>query len=155
MRTSLGDVAPTQLGAGVLVEGELSGPGLAEPLHLTTAPGEPFAIPGLNREGTYVLSGIRLVAGGRTLLAAEPDRVEILVHRLVISSVTSRPLTPAEIARAGIVIADDSFRVYRYTVGYATVGGTVEVGFDLIAAPDCSVLLPRGARYALSRLVGC
>lgn len=151
VRTSLGDVAPAQLVPGVLVAADLSGPGLDAPLALTTAPGEPFAIPGLNREGAYALTGIRLVAGGRTLLQADPDRVEILVHRLVVSSVTSRPLTAAEIARAGIVIADDSFRVYRYTVGFATVSGTVEVGFDLVAGPDGRVLLPSSpdGRFAL------
>jgi len=68
VRTSLGDVAPAQLGPGVLVAADLSGPGLDAPLALTTAPGEPFAIPGLNREGAYALTGIRLVAGGLILV---------------------------------------------------------------------------------------
>ena len=83
VRTSLGQLEPGQIPVGLRVEGDLSGPGLDEPLRLTTTPGDVFRIPGLNREGSYTLSSIRLVEGGRTVSEADPDSVEIFVHRLL------------------------------------------------------------------------
>ncbi|NOZ79276.1 MAG: hypothetical protein GXP48_08910, partial [Acidobacteria bacterium] len=149
VKTSLGQLAPGEIPAGMRVVGTLTGPGLDSPLSLSTAPGEDFRIPGLSREGTYVLAGIRLVQGNEILQQAVPDSVEIVVHRLVITSVTSRPLTPDEIAAAGIVINDDSYTVYRYTVGFATQSGTVNVPFDLVSGPDGTFKLPEQDPYKL------
>ena len=130
--TALGQLEPGQIPTGLRVEGDLSGPGLDEPLRLTTTPGDAFRIPGLNREGTYTLSGIRLVEGDRTISSADPDSVEIFVHRLVISSITSRALTPEEMDAYGIVIDADNYTAWHYTVGFQIEGGTVEVPFDLM-----------------------
>lgn len=149
VHTSLGDLAPGEVPAGLRVVGELDGPGFETPLELTAVPGEPFRIPGLVREGTYHLSGIRLEQGGAVLQAAQPDEVEIVVHRLVIASVTSRPLTPEEMAAAGIVITDDSYTVWRYSVGFATESGTFEIPFDLAAGPDGLTVLPDQDPYQL------
>ncbi len=145
VRTVLGDLAVGAAPAGLKVEAELGGPGLSEPLSLSTLPGEPFQIPGLSREGRYSLSGIRLVDGGRVVMEAQPSTVEILVHRLVIASVTSRPLTREEMASYGIVIDQGSHTAYHYTVGFALESGTYEVGFDLVNGPQgLTVLEPPG-----------
>jgi hypothetical protein len=81
--TSLGQLEPGQIPAGLRVEGDLSGPGLSEPLRLTTTPGDAFRIPGLNREGSYTLSGIRLVEGDRTIsVAKQEDRSQPLTSRI-------------------------------------------------------------------------
>ncbi len=149
VNTRFGGLAPGDVPADWRAVGELSGPGLDSPLVLSTVPGEPFRIPGLTREGTYVLSGIRLEAGGTVLAAGEPDAVEIMVHRLVIASVTSRPLTPEEMAAAGIVIDDGSYTVWRYSVGFATESGTYEIPFDLAAGPEGLTLLPDQDPYRL------
>ena len=147
--TALGQLEPGQIPAGLRVEGDLSGPGLDEPLRLTTTPGDVFRIPGLNREGTYTLSGIRLVEGDRTISAADPDSVEILVHRLVISSITSRALTPDEMDAYGIVIDADNYTAWHYSVGFQIEGGTVEVPFDLMLGPQGITLLDSPNAYAL------
>ena len=149
VRTALGQLAPGQIPAGLRVEGDLSGPGLDKPLRLTTTPGDTFRIPGLNREGSYTLSSIRLVEGGRTISVARPDSVEILVHRLVISSITSRALTPDEMDAYGIVIDADNYTAWHYSVGFQIEGGTVEVPFDLMLGPQGMTLLDSPDAYAL------
>jgi len=125
--TALGQLDPSQIPAGLRVEGDLSGPGLAEPLRLTTTPGDAFRIPGLNREGTYTLSSIRLIEGERTISAADPDSVEILVHRLVISTITSRALTPEEMGDQ--LQGDDLGReLARLWSGYLDPGSSLGTG---------------------------
>ncbi|NOZ95748.1 MAG: hypothetical protein GXP47_13570, partial [Acidobacteria bacterium] len=131
------------------VVGELSGPGIAEPISLSTVPGEPFLIPGLSQEGTYTLGNLRLTDGDSILSTASPDSVEILVHRLVITSVTSRRLTPEEMRKAGIVLSDDSYTVWRYTVGFALESGTVDIPFTILSGPDGSAFLPSSDPYTL------
>ncbi len=147
--TSLGELRPDQIPPGLRVEGDLSGPGFDEPLRLTTSPGDAFRIPGLNREGTYTLSGIRLVEGNRTISSAEPDTAEILVHRLVISSITSRALTPDEMDAYGIVIDADNYTAWHYTVGFQVEGGTVEIPFDVMLGPQGMTLLEAPESYSL------
>ncbi len=149
VRTALGQLEPGQIPAGLRVVGDLSGPGLAGPLRLTTTPGDVFRIPGLNREGSYTLSGIRLVEGNRTISAAMPDSVEILVHRLVISSITSRALTPDEMDAYGIVIDAGNYTAWHYSVGFQIEGGTVEVPFNLMLGPQGMTLLDSPNAYAL------
>jgi hypothetical protein len=134
--TALGGVTAGDMPSGFRVEGELSGPGLDGPLHLSTVPGEPFRIPGLNREGTFRLSGIRLTNGDEILLEAEPNSVEILVHRLVIASVSSRPLSPEEIEAFGIVIGENNYTAWHYTVAFQLESGLVEIPFDVLVGPD-------------------
>jgi hypothetical protein len=70
VHTTLGDLRPDQTPSGLQVVGDLSGPGLELPLRLRTAPGDPSRIPGLNCEGSYTLSGIRLLDGERTVAPA-------------------------------------------------------------------------------------
>jgi hypothetical protein len=147
--TTLGQLAPSQIPSGLRVEGDLSGPGLDEPLRLTTTPGDAFRIPGLNREGTYTLSSIRLVEGARTISTAVPESVEIFVHRLVISTITSRALTPEEMDAYGIVIDADNYTAWHYSVGFQIEGGTVEIPFDIMVGPQGMTLLEAPQAYAL------
>ncbi|HSO21294.1 MAG TPA: hypothetical protein VLT81_00220, partial [Chondromyces sp.] len=149
VHTALGDLRPDQIPSGLQVVGDLSGPGLDLPLRLSTSPGDPFRIPGLNREGTYTLSGIRLMEGERTVSAAVPEAVEIVVHRLVISSITSRALTPDEMDAYGIVIDSDNYTAWHYTVGFQIEGGTVEVPFDLLVGPQGMTLLDQPGEYSM------
>ncbi len=149
VHTALGDLRPNQVPTGLRVVGDLSGPGLDQPLRLTTAPGDPFRIPGLNREGTYRLSGIRLMDGSRVVSSAVPDTVEIVVHRLVISSITSRALTRDEMDAYGIVIDDDNYTAWHYSVGFQIEGGSVEVPFNLLVGPQGITLLESPDAYAL------
>jgi hypothetical protein len=100
-------------------------------------------IPGLPREGTYKLGGLRLVQGNSSVLQAQPAEVTIIVRRLLITSVTSRPLTPQELQQYGVVIRDDNFRAWRYSVGFQTSSGVVEFGWNLIRGPDGRVMIPK------------
>lgn len=142
VRTRLGDLSPGNAPSGLRVEAELSGPGLAQPLTLATAPGDDFRIPGLHREGSYSLSGIRLVQDGRVLQPATPDTATIEVRRLVVTSITSRPLTRDELLERGIVLDEDSYTAYHYSVGYVTESGIVSFPFDILTGPNGPTLMP-------------
>lgn len=141
--TRLGSVPAGEVPPSLRVVGELSGPGIADPIRLSAVPGEPLRIPGLLREGEYAVTGIRLEQDGVTVAPATPESVTVTVHRILVASVTSRRLTREEIAEAGIVVDGDDYTVWRYTVGFATASGTFEIPFELVRGPDGSVRLPR------------
>ena len=142
VHTALGDLAPGAAPPGLRVEAELTGPGLAAPLPLSTAPGDDLRIPGLRVEGTYTLSGIRLVEDGRILQPAVPETAEIVVRRLVVASITTRPLTLDEIRERGIVLDGDSYTGTRYSVGYQFESGAFEIPIDILSGPNGLTLLP-------------
>jgi hypothetical protein len=103
------------LGGAFRIEAELSGPGLTQTLSLPA--GEPdsdpylLRLPGLSRAGRYTLANLRLVrdeiVGGqpveRTVLDVAPSAVDVeVIDEILITSVTTRPLTLDEIRQRGI-----------------------------------------------------
>jgi hypothetical protein len=126
------DLASAPVDPQLLVVGELSGPGLDRPVRLTAPPNEPLRVPGLRLEGDYEIVGLRLERDGLPLLWAEPERAVIHVRQLLVNSVTSRPLTPAELARYGVSVGSENYRAYSYSVGFAIGSRVVTLDFPLV-----------------------
>ncbi|MHB8797109.1 MAG: carboxypeptidase regulatory-like domain-containing protein, partial [Thermoanaerobaculia bacterium] len=138
---------------GLLVKAELSGPELQAPATYTATPGGAFLLPGVQTEGTYLLSNIRLVraavqagATEEVLGQATPAVVTLEVRRILATTATVRQLTLAELQARGIQITQQNFDAYSFAVGFAFQGGIVTIDFpvlfqdggqvDLLAKPD-------------------
>jgi|CXWL01.1.fsa_nt_gi hypothetical protein len=118
--TSRGTLPPT-----FKVVADFTGPEVDGVLRLETTPNEPFRIPRLSLKGEYQLDNIRLVDGDNLLAFAEPRSATVLVTQILITRVTSRPLTADEIRAKGIVVDEDNFRPFDFTFGFGIVGGEV------------------------------
>ena len=91
--------------ADTIVEAELRGPAYTSPLKLTCVPNGDLSIPAIPVAGKYLLENIRLTRNGETLFLAKPRVVPIeVIEEILISKVTSRPLTLQEIRERGIVL---------------------------------------------------
>ncbi|TFG79574.1 MAG: hypothetical protein E4H23_05385, partial [Chrysiogenales bacterium] len=122
--------------AGMTVKGELRGPGLSGAIALSTLPGHAFAIPGLPQKGTYTLADIRLEKDGKTLLRAVPDQAFIDVMDVIVTQVQTRPLTLDEIREKGIVITDENFTVYSFSIGLLVESEVVKLDFPVVFTPQ-------------------
>src|SRR5436190_5909042 len=97
---------------------------------------QPLLLPPLNLVGDYQLDNIRLVdaATGETKMEATPGSVPVRVFdEVLISRVTSRPLTLAEIQDKGIVIDEQNFRAVEFEVGFVLDGKSIPIKFPVIA----------------------
>ena len=114
---------------------------------LVGAPGAPLLLPPLNLVGDYSLDGIRLADGttNETLLEGTPSSVPVHVFdEVLISRVTSRPLTLEEIQGKGIVIDEQNFRAIEFEVGFVLDGKTIPVRFPVVtpAATSNTEIIP-------------
>src|SRR5262249_36511617 len=78
-------------------------------------------LPPIPLVGDYELDDIKLVdaATGATRMEGTPNRVPIhIFDEVLISRVTSRPLTLDEIQQRGIVIDQSNFRAVEFEVGF-------------------------------------
>ena len=128
---------PAELMAkGSYVEAYLRGPGLPEPRRLVAAVNQPLMLPPLNLVGDYQLDSIRLVdaSSGATRMEGSPPIVPVRVFdEVLVSRVTSRPLTYEEIQQKGIVIDEHNFRVVEFEVAFVLEGRTIPVSFPVVA----------------------
>ncbi|MEO8678606.1 MAG: hypothetical protein ABI665_06150, partial [Vicinamibacterales bacterium] len=109
-----------------MVRATLRGPSFATPLELTTRPNTPFNIPPLTVAGPHTLENIRLMSGGDVVLRGSPESVRIdVIDRLLVTQVTARPLTAAEIREKAIVFDKSNFQAYNFTAAFAVQGGPV------------------------------
>ncbi len=133
-----GSIAANLVGAtapaGSYVEATLRGPSFAA-RRLVGEAGKPLQLPPLNLVGDYSLDGIRLVgADGGTVLEGLPSSVAVHVFdEVLISRVTSRPLSLGEIQEKGIVIDETNFRAVEFEVGFVLDGKKIPVKFPVIA----------------------
>jgi hypothetical protein len=68
-----------------------------------------------------------------TLLEGSPSSVPITVFdEVLVSRVTSRPLTSAEISERGISIDESNFRAVEFEVGFVLDGRTFPVRFPVV-----------------------
>ena len=138
-------VDTAELLAGMVVKAELRGPGLDGAITLSTLPNHPFSIPGLSIKGNYYLEDIRLEREGLILLKAVPQRVAIAVMDIVVTRIETRQLTLEEIRERGIVITDDSFTCYNFSVGFILESKEVTYNFPVIfGAEGMEVIRPTG-----------
>ena len=117
-----------------VVRATLRGPSFASPLELNARPNSPFNIPPLTVAGPHTLENIRLVSGGDDVLRGSPESVRIdVIDRLLVTQVTARPLTAAEIRERGIVFDATNFQAYNFTAAFAVQGGTtVNLNFPVV-----------------------
>ena len=126
------DTAQGTLPADLRVVGDFSGPEIDGWLELTTVPNEPFRIPRLSLKGQYRLDNIRLVQAGELLAYAEPRSAGVLVTQILITQVTSRPLTLEEIRSYGIIVDGASTRAYNFTFGFGVAGNTFDYNVPIV-----------------------
>lgn len=142
--TSGGSTLPTeiaqQLPSGFVVKAELTGPAYQTPLQLATTPGQPFDLPTLPLLGKYTLSNIRVFdSTGTVLFGAAPQAVTIeSIKDPLMTSVTTRQLSLAELQDRGITFDNTNYTVYEFTASIATESGQVPVAFP--------VLIPQASR---------
>ncbi len=138
---------------GHVIRGELSGPDIPGGNQLVeTVPGETLQIgtdqdaaptgvvpgPVLGVDGNYLLENIRLVDGnGDTVLTGTPPVVPIkILDRVTVQSIETRKLSIDEIRDRGIVIDEDSFTAFRFSVGIETLSKGVPIELDVVFPQD-------------------
>lgn len=133
--------------ADAVVEALLRGPSFPA-RRLVGRVNEPLLFPPLHLAGDYELNDIKLVDAvtGETLMEATPDRVPIRVFdEVLISRVTSRPLTLDEIQERGIVIDADNFKALEFEVGFVLDGARIPIKFPVVAPTftDSTEIIPQ------------
>ena len=132
--------------ADAILVAELVGPSLGAAVTLTTRAGEPFRIQPLAIAGLHYLRGIRLVSGGATLLTAAPDTVTLeVIDRVLVSQVTSRPLSADEIRDRGIVIDETNYQVINFSAAFGFESRAVRIDFPMIVPARASTTLAPAA----------
>ncbi len=115
------------------VRAELRGPAFDSlpkgRVDLVTKPGQPFDLPTLAILGKYTLNNIRLCDGsGNTILGAVPQAVAIdSIPDPIVTSVTTRPLSLAELQQLGVTFDSSNFTAYEFTAAIATSSGQVPI----------------------------
>jgi hypothetical protein len=129
------DPANGSLPPDLRVLADFSGPELGGVLELEAAPNEPLRIPRLRLEGEYLLENIRLMQGDDLLAYASPRSAVVRVTQILVTRVTSRPLTLDEIRSYGIVVDDDNFQAFNFTFGFAVEGDVLDYNVPIIFLP--------------------
>ncbi|MFA6958181.1 MAG: carboxypeptidase regulatory-like domain-containing protein, partial [Thermoanaerobaculia bacterium] len=132
----------TDLPAGLVVKGELTGPGLAVPILLQTAPGRAFQLPGLSPEGTYYLQNVRLERDGQFLQSSFPSLAVIRVVNALTTEVTVKQLSAEELRSRGILVDSSNYDVYEYTFTVVINGQSVEIPFPVIVDARTHEMIP-------------
>jgi hypothetical protein len=111
----------------------LRGPSFPAPVELHVKPNTPFNIPPLTVPGVHVLENIRLISGGDVLLRATPDHVTIdVIEKLLVTQVTARPLTAAEIRERNIVFDASNFQAYNFSAAFAIADQPITLNFPVV-----------------------
>src|SRR5581483_8916541 len=93
-------------------------------------------LPSIPLVGDYELDDIKMIDAttGVTVLEGTPSSVPVHVFDdVLISSVTSRPLSLQEIQDKGIFIDDSNFRAVEFSVGFVLDGNIIPVTFPVVA----------------------
>ena len=133
---STNSAAAKQLSAGAYVQAVLRGPAFPQPRTIVGAPNAALLLPAINLVGQYELDNIQLVdaATGQTRLQGTPSSVPVDVFsQLLVSSVTSTPMTLDQIQAAGIDIDEQNFSAVQFQVTFALSSQTVTVNFPVVS----------------------
>ncbi len=123
------------------VQGELSGPGLSQPVSLPflqpgeELPADPLILPTppIAIAGNYRLSNLRIVSGGRTVLDVEPSAVALkVIDQILVTQVTTRALTLDEIRGKGIVLDSDDYLGFEFTMGFKLDSKAIDLKFPVV-----------------------
>jgi protocatechuate 3,4-dioxygenase beta subunit len=115
------------------VRATLVGPSFGTPRDLVVRPNTPFAIPPLSVPGVHTLENIRLVSNGEVLMYGSPQSVRIeVIERLLVTQVTARPLSAAEIREMKIVFDKTNFQAYNFSAAFAIEDKKVNLNFPVL-----------------------
>ena len=116
-----------------VVKATLRGPTFPTAIELTVTPNSPFNIPPLTVAGKHTLDNIRLVSNGEVVMRGTPESTVIdVIDRLLITEVTARPLTAAEIREKGLVFDKSSFQAYNFAAAFAIEDRKVPISFTVV-----------------------
>ena len=115
------------LPSGARLEGLFSGPGLpATPI--TGEPATGLVVPALGAAGDYQISAIRIAKDGIPIVDAPGQTVAIrCLGDVLISSVTSTPMTMDEIRASGIQLGQGDYVATRFTLALAIGSNQVKL----------------------------
>ncbi len=139
--------AVAQLTTGAYVQAVIRGPAFATPQTIVATPNSSLILPVINLAGQYELDNIELVDAntGQVRLDGAPSSVPVNVFsQLLISSVTSQPLSLDQIQQAGIDIDESSFQAVQFSVEFVVDGQTIPVTFPVVSPifTDTTELVP-------------
>ena len=135
------------------VRATLRGPSFAQAIDLVARPNSPFQIPLLTVAGSHTLENIRLVSGGEVVLYGSPEvaRIEV-IDKLLVTTVTARPLTADEIREKGIVFDRSNFQAYNFTAAFAIDDGSkIDIGFPVVLP---TIAKPQDVNPSVATLAG-
>ena len=138
--------APNPYPADAMLQGTLTGPGLAAPVSLSGTLASGLSVPGLPEAGDYTVSGVQLIHDSRVLLKAQQEAFSIhCLGDVLVTSVSASPMTLDEIKQAGIQLEPGDYTGRRFEMTLS-VGGK-QVSLDIpIAIPVYNGLEdPRGS----------
>src|SRR5262245_29314923 len=127
------------------IRATLRGPSFTSAQELVVRPNTPFNIPPLTVAGIHTLEDIRLISNGEVPLRAVPESVVIeVIEKLLVTQVTARALTAAEIREKGIVFDRSSFQAYNFSAAFAIADRRIDINFPVVlptvqGAQDVSV----------------
>ena len=133
---SAADVA-LYLGGAFQIQGDLTGPGLSQPLSLpqSTSTSNPLLlpIPGLTVAGNYQLSNLRFVVNGNSVLDISPGSITIqVIDQVLITSVQTTPLTLDQIKALGIVLDSNAYTGFQFTLGLLYQSQQISFSFPVV-----------------------
>ncbi|MBI3132602.1 MAG: carboxypeptidase regulatory-like domain-containing protein [Acidobacteria bacterium] len=106
-------------GTGLTLSGTFSGPGMGAS-DVSGTPASGLNMPAMTQEGDYTLSSVRLMKDGKVILDAMPSsKVIRCLGQVLISNVTSSPMTLQEIQAAGIQLGPNNYEAKRFTMTLA------------------------------------
>ncbi|HVN13858.1 MAG TPA: carboxypeptidase regulatory-like domain-containing protein, partial [Kineosporiaceae bacterium] len=127
------------VGGSFVVQAELAGPGLPGTISVplsddtTSTDSLLLRLPALTTAGDYALSNARIVVGGRTVLDTTPADVTVnVIDQVLITSVKTKPLTLDEIKALGIVLDNDSYQGFSFTLGMKVDSKAVSFSFPVV-----------------------
>ena len=128
------------LGTGFKIQAELSGPGLSQTVTLPR-PNDPvlpdpllLVLPPLSRAGTYELRGMRIAtAAGVAVLDVEPQATTLrIIEQVLITSVQTRPLTRDEIRERGILLDNQAYLGFEFTLAIKLESERVDIRYPVV-----------------------
>src|SRR5262249_48415610 len=122
---------------GALVKADLTGPTFGSAVvPIAGPPNQLLELPLLRAPGDHFLTNVRLEdALGNVLLRRDPTREPIVVNvidQLLVTQVTSRPLSLDEIQQKGISIDADNFTVLNFAVALTLGSEKVQIEFPAV-----------------------
>lgn len=118
-----------------VLQGTLTGPGLGTPMPLNGTLASGLSVPGLPQAGDYTISGVQLIRGTQVILGAKQATYTVTcLGEILLTSVSSSPMTLKEIKDAGIQLQPGDYEGRRFEM-------TLSVGSQQISL-NVPVVIP-------------